>query len=103
MITETAYFTIQPGREEDFELALNEARQLVESTPGCRGLTVLRGVERPSVYLVAIGWNSLDDHLVGFRESDRFGRWRDLLGPFFAEPPQVEHFEMTQARFTPSS
>lgn len=98
MITETAYFSIQPGREDEFELAMDEARQLVETMPGCRGLTILRGVERPSVYLVAIGWNSVDDHLVGFRESERFPRWRELLSPFFAEPPEVEHFEMTQAR-----
>ena len=65
--------------------------------PGCRGLTV-PGRRATIGALVAIGWNSVDDHLVGFRESERFTRWRELLGPYFAEPPQVEHFEMTQAR-----
>ncbi|MDQ1248289.1 MAG: hypothetical protein QG597_2661 [Actinomycetota bacterium] len=92
MITETAYMTIRVGHEAEFEAALIRARTLVEQTPGCLGLTVQRGVERPSVYLVTIGWESLDDHLVGFRESDRFGQWRALLGPTFAEPPSVEHW-----------
>lgn len=92
MITETAYMSIQPGREADFEAAIATARGLVEQTPGCRGLTVQRGVERPNVYLVTILWNSLDDHLVGFRESNRFPRWRELLGPFYSEPPMVEHW-----------
>ncbi|MCB0916510.1 MAG: antibiotic biosynthesis monooxygenase [Actinobacteria bacterium] len=92
MITETAYMSIQPGREADFEAAIAVARELVEVTPGCRGLTVQRGIERPEVYLVTIQWDTLEDHLVGFRESSRFPRWRELLSPHYSEPPAVEHW-----------
>jgi heme-degrading monooxygenase HmoA len=92
MITETAHMTIRPGQEAAFEAALDQARSLVEQTPGCLGLTVQRGVERPGVYLITIGWDTLDDHLVGFRESARFPQWRALLSPHFAEPPAVEHW-----------
>lgn len=98
MITELAYMSITPGQESAFEAALAEARQLVEQTPGCLGLTVQRGVERPTVYLITIGWNTLDDHLVGFRESDRFGQWRALLSPHYAAPPSVEHWGPTELR-----
>ena len=96
MITELAYMSITPGHEADFEAALAEARGLVEQTPGCLGLTVQRGVERPGVYLITITWRTLDDHLVGFRESERFGQWRALLSPHYAEPPTVEHWAPTE-------
>ncbi len=92
MITETAFMSIKPGHEAEFEAAIAQARTLVEQTPGCRGLKVARGVERPSVYLVTISWDSLEDHLVGFRDSDRFPKWRALLSPHYSEPPTVEHW-----------
>jgi heme-degrading monooxygenase HmoA len=92
MITETAFMSVTSGHEAEFEAAIAQARTLVEQTPGCRGLTVQRGVERPSVYLVTITWDTLNDHLVGFRESDRFPQWRALLSPHYAAPPTVEHW-----------
>jgi hypothetical protein len=40
-----------------------------------------------------VEWETLDDHLVGFRESERFSEWRSLIGPFFDSPPVVDHVE----------
>jgi hypothetical protein len=37
-------------------------------------------------------WDTLEDHMVGFRESPAFAEWRALLGPHFAGPPAVEHY-----------
>jgi hypothetical protein len=31
-------------------------------------------------------------HLVEFRATERFEQWRELIGPYFAKPPHVEHF-----------
>jgi len=36
----------------------------------------------------------VEDHTVGFRESELFVQWRALIGPFFANPPEVEHWEL---------
>ena len=49
-------------------------------------------VERPSVYLFTIRWETLEHHTEGFRGSDLFTRWRALIGPHFDGAPQVEHF-----------
>ena len=35
--------------------------------------------------------DDLDAHVVGFRESERYTRWRALIGPFFDGLPTVEH------------
>jgi heme-degrading monooxygenase HmoA len=49
-------------------------------------------VERPSVYLLLVEWERVEDHTEGFRGSELYERWRSLLHPFFAEPAAVEHF-----------
>ena len=94
MIMETAVMSVVPGREEEFLDALEQAKDVLMQAEGFRVLHVHRGVERPSSFLLAIGWDTLEDHTEGFRGGDLFVQWRAILGPFFAEPPQVEHWEV---------
>ena len=96
MIMETAFITVTPGLEADFEAALNEAKQILARASGFEMIHVHRGVERPDTFLLAIGWRTLEDHTVGFRESDLFTKWRAIIGPFFAEAPQVEHWTLSE-------
>jgi len=92
MVVERALMPITPGREADFEAAMREARHVVAQAKGFRSLRVTRGIEHPSTYLLIIEWDTLEDHTVGFRESELFAQWRGLIGEFFAEPPSVEHY-----------
>lgn len=96
MIIETAQMTVTPGSEQDFLTALDSATPLVRESPGCIGMTVQRGVERPQTFLLLIQWATLSDHVDGFRGSPQFKQWRELLGPYFAEPPAVEHWEIRE-------
>lgn len=98
MIIETAQITVAEEQQSQFETALNEAIEILSMAPGFLGIEVHRGVERPAVYLLAIHWETLADHTEGFRGSDLFTRWRALIGPFFAEPPLVEHWERLVVR-----
>ena len=93
MIVERAAIHVLPGREAEFEAAFAEARKVAAEADGIGELTIARGIESPSTYLLLVEWDSLEDHMVGFRESERFVRWRALIGPFFASPPEVEHFQ----------
>ena len=43
-----------------------------------------------------IQWETLADHTVGFRESELFPKWRAIIGPYFASPPQVEHWSIAR-------
>jgi len=92
MIVETATISVEPGREQDFLAALEQAKEVLAQAHGWRDITVHRGIERPSVFLLAITWETLEDHTVGFRGGELFVAWRALIGPFFAEAPQVEHW-----------
>ena len=92
MIVETATIAVQPGREDEFVRALEDAKLILAQAHGWRGITVHRGIERPSVFLLAITWETLEDHTEGFRGGALFGQWRAIIGPYFAEPPEVEHW-----------
>ncbi len=93
MILEQAIFAITPGSEADFEAAMGEAKEVIAKAKGFRSLTLRRCIERPSSYLLLNEWDTVEDHMVGFRESELFARWRELIGPYFAAAPEVEHFE----------
>jgi hypothetical protein len=41
-----------------------------------------------------IYWDTLENHMVDFRGSPAFTEWRSIVGPFFTQPPAVEHFNL---------
>ncbi len=93
MVLEHAMITIRPGTGDGFEAALGQARSVIAASPGFVSLSLDRGVEHPEQYLLLVQWETLGDHVDGFRRSDAFRQWRELIGPFFESPPEVEHFE----------
>lgn len=92
MIVEHAEFTIAEADAEKFEAAYAQAVELLGQTEGLLWVRMHRGVEEPTSYLLLVGWESLEAHQVNFRESDRFPRWRALIGPYFAADPKVGHY-----------
>ena len=96
MVVEIAQFDINTGQEEDFAAAYRKARPLLAGTPGCRSVRMTRGVETSTRFVLLVEWDSVEAHEVNFRQSPRFGEWRQLIGPFFASPPTVEHFTDVQ-------
>ena len=93
MILEVADIRIQPGRQAEFDAAIvHGVTTVIAKAKGFSGYQVQKGIESPERYLLMIRWDTLEDHTVGFRGSEAFAQWRAIVGPFFAEPPRVEHF-----------
>ena len=93
MILEIADIRIQPGQQAAFEEAMQRALTTVlPKTKGVHGYKVNRCIETPERYILQIFWDTVEDHTVGFREGPLFAQWRAIVGPFFAQPPLVEHF-----------
>jgi len=92
MVLEVAEIKVTPGQEDAFKEAYRSARELVKVSPGLRSMRMTQGVETPSRFVLLIEWDSVRAHEEGFRETDRFPKWREAIGPFFAQPPLVEHF-----------
>ena len=95
MILEVADIRIQPGRQAEFDDAIERGlRTVISRAQGFQGWKVNKGLESPERYLLQIFWATLENHTVDFRESALFTQWRAIVGPFFASPPVVEHFEL---------
>ena len=95
MILEVADIRITPGRQAEFAAAIQRGLTTVISRArGFKGWKVNRGVESPDRYILMIFWETLEDHTVHFRGGPLFPEWRAIVGPFFAQPPVVEHFEL---------
>ncbi len=95
MILELADIRIQPGQQAAFDAAIQHGlHSVIQQARGFRGFKINKGVEHPERYLLMIFWDTLEDHTVHFRESPAFAEWRAIVGPFFAAPPVVEHFEL---------
>ncbi len=95
MILEIADIRITPDKSAEFEAAVRAGVEtVIAQAKGFRGYKVNRGVESPDRYILMIYWETLEDHTVGFRQGPLFAQWRAFVGPFFAVPPMVEHFEL---------
>ena len=95
MILELADLRILNGQNEAFESAIARGiREVIALSKGFQGYKVNRCIETPDRYILQIFWETLENHTVDFRQSDAFTQWRAIVGPFFAAPPGVEHFEL---------
>lgn len=92
MIVEHALLQVRPSEEEAFEAAIMEGGPLIAASPGFLGLEVRPAAEEPGLYLLLVRWESVADHRDGFRQSERYGLWRDLLHRFYDPMPTVRYF-----------
>jgi len=92
MILEHALLPVRTGQEGDFEAAFAEAHPIIASMPGFISLSLRKGIESPSTYLLLVEWESVEHHEVGFRQSPEYQQWRALLHRFYEPFPVVEHF-----------
>lgn len=95
MILELADIRIHPGQNAAFDEAIQRGlTEVISKAKGFQGFKVNKGIETPERYILQIFWDTLENHTVDFRQSDAFAQWRAFVGPFFAAPPVVEHFDL---------
>jgi heme-degrading monooxygenase HmoA len=91
MVLEVALFDVIAGQQDAFAAAYLDARKQLENAEGSGQIRMVRGIETSTRFVLQVEWTSVAAH-EAFRASDAFGVWRGLIGPHFANPPQVEHF-----------
>ena len=95
MILELVDIRIQPGKQTEFDEAVQRGlTTVIGKAKGYQGHAINKGIESPERYVIQIYWATLENHTVDFRESPAFQEWRGIVGPFFAAPPVVEHFNL---------
>jgi heme-degrading monooxygenase HmoA len=94
MILEIVTTHVQEGKEAEFEAAFKQASQLLAQAMGYIGHELRRSLETKGRYVNMVRWESVDDHMIGFRGSDAYQEFRALITPYFAAPSQMEHYEV---------
>lgn len=92
MILEQAILNIKPGQSEAFERAFKEAQKIIASMKGYVRHDVLKCVEEKNKYVLLVEWETIEDHEIGFRQSDRYQQWKKLLHHFYDPFPTVQHY-----------
>ena len=91
MILEVAILDVIPNREKEFETAFAKASDIISSMLGYVSHQLQRCVEKQNRYILLVHWESLEAHTVGFRGSDEYQEWKQLLHHFYDPFPTVEH------------
>jgi len=93
VILEAAILSVRPGQAAAFEAAFRQASPLIASIPGYIAHELQKCVESPDRYLLLVRWQTLEAHMVGFRQSPQYQEWKLLLHHFYDPFPTVEHYE----------
>lgn len=94
MVVEYIRYTVPLDRAEQFELAYQQAGQVMDADPHCLRGEMARGVEEPEHFVVRIGWDSVEGHEQGFRASARFGEFFAAVRPYFAGIEEMKHYQL---------
>ena len=92
MILEVAILNVIEGKEEAFEGAFEQAESIITGASGYCSHRLQRCLENSSRYILLVYWETLEDHTVGFRESEAYQDWKALLHHFYDPFPTVEHY-----------
>ena len=91
MVTEFAQIQVKAGMEQELITGVEKSRKLFLAAKGCKGMTLQRSIEEPAMFILMVQWETVEDHMVHFRESEGFQAWRGNVGHCFAASPVVWH------------
>lgn len=92
MILEVAILHIKEGLSEAFETNFKKAEPIISSMKGYISHQLKKCIEEENKYLLMVNWETIEDHEIGFRQSEQYQEWKTLLHHFYEPFPTVEHY-----------
>jgi heme-degrading monooxygenase HmoA len=93
MILEVAILYIKKGEEIKFENDFDAAGKYISSMKGYQQHSLRKCQEQSNKYILLVNWEKLEDHTIGFRQSEYYQEWKKLLHHYYDPFPVVEHYE----------
>ena len=93
MILEIAQLQVKPEHSAEFEAAFSVAQAIISSMPGYIGHELQQCIEQVNHDMLLVRWESIEHHEVGFRKSEQYKEWRQLLHHFYDPFPTVLHYQ----------
>lgn len=94
MIVEIAILRAKEGQADAMRQGLQAARAVISQAQGYRGSVFQQDIEDPQRFILRIEWDSVEAHMVGFREGPLFPQWRVHFGQYLDGAPDVSHFSV---------
>lgn len=94
-IPEIIRYKIPQNEAASVESAYRQAEALLQASPSCHGYELIQSDKDPHNYLLTIFWDSSEGHLEGFRQSDLFPRFLELIRPYIPLIQEMEHYHAT--------
>ncbi len=92
MILEQAILNIKPAQSAVFEQVFVKAQKIISSMKGYVKHDLLKCIEEEDKYLLLVEWETVEDHEIGFRKSNQYREWKQLLHHFYDPFPTVQHY-----------
>jgi heme-degrading monooxygenase HmoA len=94
MILEVATLNIKNGLSSEFETSFQKAEVIISSMKGYISHQLKKCIEQDDKYILLVNWDSVEDHEIGFRQSNEYQEWKALLHHFYEPFPVVEHYKL---------
>jgi len=94
MVLEIAKLNVKEGQDDVFLKAFEQAAALIERQSGYIDHQLRARTESAGQYLLEVVWQSIDDHRLGFRQSNDYAQWSALLHHFYEPFPTVEYYDL---------
>ncbi|OBQ57368.1 antibiotic biosynthesis monooxygenase [Tamlana sp. s12] len=96
MILEVAILNIKVGLSTEFEISFKKAEKIISSMKGYVSHQLKKCVEQDDKYILLVNWETIEDHEIGFRQSEEYLQWKALLHHFYEPFPTVEHYKLVE-------
>jgi quinol monooxygenase YgiN len=93
-------YKISEADYNNFENAYIAAGKHLKDSKYCLNYQVIKGNEEPDNYIVIIHWTSKEEHLNGFRKSEEFKPFFELVKPFYNNIQEMKHYDLTPNTWT---
>ena len=97
-VLEMTVLDVKSGQATEFELAFSEAEIFLKSTQGYICHSLKKSLESSNRYVLLVTWQSLEDHVNGFRKPAEYQKLKDLTDRFYSSFPSVEHYQATTTK-----
>jgi len=94
MILEVAILNVKTGEEARFEVTFAKARSIIIGTNGYISHQLQKYIENPNKYVLLVNWQTLEDHTIGFRGSQPYKAWKEILHHYYDPLPTVERYQL---------
>lgn len=96
---EVIRYSIPADQREQFISSYQKAGLVLQKSPYCLAYEMLHGVDEPQRFIIRIHWTSVDDHLKGFRNSEEFRAFFQLVKPYYNAIEEMKHYENTSVKW----